>query len=68
MPNPRRSSACDSGMRMLRPRALIRAAVRGGRSHVGGGRPAPLIDGPGRRALGWATQHGPRPTSHRLAA
>ena len=24
MPNPRRSSACDSGMRMLRPRALIK--------------------------------------------
>ena len=27
VPNPRRSSACDSGMRMLRPCALIRAAV-----------------------------------------
>ena len=27
VPNPRRSSACDSGMRMLRPRALIRAVV-----------------------------------------
>ena len=37
VPNPRRSSACDSGMRTLRQTGRANQG-RGGRSHVGGGR------------------------------